>query len=196
MLPQYPHKCGLTRKCRYLGQYTRIIPAFLTKKNSITTAFSTKKNPQRQKINIYRVSDLSCHPQIPPNIPMCQNPEKKVLNWPPSEVTRSRTCHLQKMCQNPEEKNKVLNWPPSEVTRSRTCHPKKMAKSSICHPQKMAVSNTGEFRGGKFWSLPFFGGGKSWTWLFQDSVIFLESGTQGNLGVARRIRHPVYPLFQ
>ena len=28
------------------------------------------------------------------------------------------------MCQNPE-KNIVLNWPPSEMTKSRTCHPKK-----------------------------------------------------------------------
>ena len=29
VLPQYPHKCGLTCKCGYLARYTRIIPAFL-----------------------------------------------------------------------------------------------------------------------------------------------------------------------
>ena len=36
----------------------------------------------------------------PPIIPMCQNPEK-VLNWPPPEMTKSRTCHPKKL-QSPE----------------------------------------------------------------------------------------------
>ena len=36
----------------------------------------------------------------PPIIPMCKNPEK-VLNWPPSEMTKSRTCHPKKW-QSPE----------------------------------------------------------------------------------------------
>ena len=31
VFPTYPHKCGLTRICGYLGQNTRIIPAFPTK---------------------------------------------------------------------------------------------------------------------------------------------------------------------
>ena len=44
VLPQYPHKCGLTRKYGYLGQYTLIITVFLTK-TSIIPAFSTT-NPQ------------------------------------------------------------------------------------------------------------------------------------------------------
>ena len=38
----------------------------------------------------------------PPNFPMCQNPEKnRVLNWPPSEMTKSRTCHPKKMEESP-----------------------------------------------------------------------------------------------
>ena len=44
VLPQYPHKCGLTRKYGYLGQYTRIIPTFLTK---IIPAFSQKSKTRK-----------------------------------------------------------------------------------------------------------------------------------------------------
>ena len=56
VLPQYPHKCGLTRKCGYFGHYTRIIPAFLTK-TSIIPAFSTKKiRNYRKQISISLIS--------------------------------------------------------------------------------------------------------------------------------------------
>ena len=48
VLSQYPHKCGLTRKYGYLGQYTHIMPAL----KKIIPAFSTK-NLQLQKTNIY-----------------------------------------------------------------------------------------------------------------------------------------------
>ena len=49
-------------------------------------------------IHMYRVSDSSCHPQTS----LCQNPEKyRVLNWPPSEITKSRTCHPPKMAESP-----------------------------------------------------------------------------------------------
>ena len=44
VLPQYQHNCGLTCKCGYLGQYTRIIPTYLTK-TFIIPVFS-QKNPQ------------------------------------------------------------------------------------------------------------------------------------------------------
>ena len=50
------------------------------------------------KEHIYRVSDPSCHPKI-------------------------------SLCARIQKKNRVLNWPPSEMTKSRTCHPKKMAES-------------------------------------------------------------------
>ena len=41
-----------------------------------------------------------------------------------------------------QKKNRVLNWPLSEVAKSRTCYPQKMAESRICHPQKIAESPT------------------------------------------------------
>ena len=34
---------------------------------------------------------------IAPNFPTCQNPGKKVLNWPPSEMTLSISCQPLKM---------------------------------------------------------------------------------------------------
>ena len=58
------------------------------------------------------------------------------------------SCYPQ-MCQNPE-----INKSP-EIATLRTCH-----------PQKMAVPNSGEFRGGKFWTLPCF-----WGWQVLDLII-------------------------
>ena len=49
------------------------------------------------------------------------------------------------MCQNGEN-NRVLNWPPSEITRVQNLPPPKIGR----------VQNFGEFRGGKFWTLPLF----------------------------------------
>ena len=93
---------------------------------------------------MYRVADPSCHPQI-------------------------------SLCTRIQEKNRVLNWPPSKMTTSRTCHPKKMAESTTVVNSEVANCGLSHFKG----------------WPVQDSVFFLDSCTQGNLGVARRISHPI-----
>ena len=55
------------------------------------------------------------------------------------------------MCQNPT-KNKVLNWPPSEMIKSRTCHPKKMAEFPTLLSLRVAILDSGIFGGGKAWT--------------------------------------------
>ena len=60
------------------------------------------------------------------------------------------------------------------------------------------VPSSSEFRVVASSGLPSFGGGKSWTGLpVQDSVFFgfwhIGKFWGGNLGVARRMRHPVGP---
>ena len=91
------------------------------------------------------------------------------------------------MCQNPEK---------NEITKPRTCHPPKNSKVHNLPPPKIGrVPNSVQFRGGKFWTLPFLGVVRTGLstfigWPVQDSVIFwiLDSG---NLGVAIKINHPV-----
>ena len=52
------------------------------------------KEQRKVHFKIYRVP--------PPNLPMCQNPEKnRVPNWPPQKMAESRTCHPQKMAESP-----------------------------------------------------------------------------------------------
>ena len=59
------------------------------------------------------------------------------------------------MCQN-RRKNRVRNWPPSEMTESRTCHPQKMAESRTLVSLGVASCGLCHFLGdGKFWTLSF-----------------------------------------
>ena len=63
---------------------------------------------------------------------------------------------------------RVLNWPPSEMAESRTCHPKKMAESitlvglgvassGVCHLLGVASSGLCHFRGWPVHVCFFFG---------------------------------------
>ena len=61
--------------------------------------------------------------------------------------------------------NRVLNWPPSEMTRVQNLPPPKIGR----------VKNL-EFRGGKFWTLPFFEGGKFCTRLLYSFKGVASSG--------------------
>ena len=72
----------------------------------------------------YRVADPSCHPQIS----LCAIIQKKnrVLNWPPSEMTKSRTCHPKKMAESPA----LVTL---GVASSGLCHFLGMASHGLCH---------------------------------------------------------------
>ena len=74
-------------------------------------------------------------------------------------------------------KNRVPNWPPQKMAESRTCHPQKMAESPTLVSLGVASPGLCHFLAVASLGLCFFSG-------------FME-----NLGVARRIRHPV-PLKQ
>ena len=82
------------------------------------------------------------------------------------------------MCQNPE-KNRVPNWPPPKNGRVQDLPP----------PKNSRVPNSGEFRGRKSWTLPFFWGGQFGTLFF-----FWILAHKKNLGVARRIRCTIVNL--
>ena len=75
-----------------------------------------------------------------------------------------------------------------------SCHPKislcariqkKNRFQDLPPPKNGRVPNSGKFRGGKSWTLPFLGVP------ILGLCFFLDSSTVENLGVARRIRHPV-----
>ena len=72
----------------------------------------------------YRVGRYSCHPLIS----LCATMEKnnRVLNWPPSEMTESRSCHSQKLA----EYRTVVNL---EVASSGLCHLLRVASYGLCH---------------------------------------------------------------
>ena len=89
----------------------------------------------------------------PPIFPMCQNLEKnRVLIWPPSEMTKSRTCHP-KIGQSPE-----LTTP--KLTR--------VGDSAIVLGRQvmdLVISEAGQFRtlffsSSGFWDIGNIGGGK------------------------------------
>ena len=90
----------------------------------------------------YRVSRNSCHPLI------CKNGEKnRVLKWPPSEMTESRTCHFQKLSE------------------STACH----QSFGLCHFWRWKFLDSDISEGGQFRTLFFLsilehrknGGGKN-----------------------------------
>ena len=67
----------------------------------------------------------------------------------------------------PESRIRVLNWPPLEMTKSRTCHPHKMAESptlmslwvassGLCHFLRVASPGPSHFRGWPFQDSVFF----------------------------------------
>ena len=60
--------------------------------------------------------------------------------------------------------------------QSRTCHPYTHLSSGLCHFLGVACSQLSNFR----------------RWLVQESSSFLYCCTLGDLGVARRLNHPVF----
>ena len=74
-------------------------------------------------------------------------PESLVLNWPPSEITKSRTCHHQKTAE------------------SRPCNPPKMAESPNLVSLGVASSGLSHFRGWQVQDSVFF-------WILEHSEIW------------------------
>ena len=84
------------------------------------------------------------------------------------------------MCENPQT-NSVLNLSPEPTTL------KKWQSPEFATPKHTKILDSVSFGGGKFGNLQFLGVAK-----IQDSVIFLDSGSQGNWGLARRMKKHVY----
>ena len=86
-------------------------------------------------MDTYRVADPSCHPRF-----------ARLLIWPPSEMTKSRTCHLKKW-QSHELATTTL-------TRVGDCH----FHHGLSHFRGRPVKDYCVFSG--FWRIGKIGGGK------------------------------------
>ena len=96
--------------------------------------------------NTYRVADPSCHPQI-------------------------------SLCARIQKKTRVLNWPPSEMTKSRICHPKQMAESPTLVTLGVASSGLCHFRGWPVQDSVFFwilAHREIWGWQEGSATLYLR----------------------
>ena len=93
------------------------------------------------------MADPSCHPNFPY---VLESRKNRVLNWPPSEMTKSRTCHLKKW-QSPELATLKLT---------------RVGDSAIFwgwQVMDIVISEGGQFRAlffSGFWHIGKIGGGK------------------------------------
>ena len=73
------------------------------------------------------------------------------------------------MCQNPE-KNRVLNRPPPELTKSKTCHPQKWQSPELATPKLTSVWDFAIFWGVASPGISHFRGWPVQHFFFVDSV--------------------------
>ena len=71
------------------------------------------------------------------------------------------SCHpLISLCARMEKNNRVPNWPPCEMSESRTCYPQKWQSPQLAIPKLTRILDYAIFGGGKFGSLVILQGGQ------------------------------------